>query len=76
MNVDEIDHRSVESLTSVAESPHSEDMPLILTSEAFLDKTEIQRPVDDDPTKCSVCKEAAGKHSYYGLSTFLSFIKE
>jgi protein-arginine kinase activator protein McsA len=25
------------------------------------------RQVDnDDPSKCYVCKEAAGKHSYYG----------
>jgi len=62
----DLEMRSVESLTSASESP-LDDMPLILTSEAFLENSETQKPIiDDDPTKCSVCKEAAGKHSYYG----------
>jgi hypothetical protein len=62
----DLEMKSVESLTSASES-HYDDMPVILTSEAALEKMETQKPIDDDPTKCSVCKEAAGKHSYYGL---------
>jgi hypothetical protein len=56
----DLEMRSVESFV---DSPTDQNqVPSILGS------TEDDRKVeeDNDPSKCSVCKEAAGKHSYYG----------
>jgi hypothetical protein len=57
----------------------SNDVPTILQSDITIDIPTILKndeetmnddkritEENDDPTKCSVCKEAAGKHSYYG----------
>ena len=46
-----------------------EDVPTVLTlkePEPAPDVVKKKSQEPDDPSKCSVCQEAAGKHSYYG----------
>ena len=72
VDVDEI----VTQLSLYQGSPDTSDLEM-RSVESFIDSPnngtsvlsidEDQKVVEDsDPSKCSVCKEAAGKHSYYG----------
>jgi hypothetical protein len=71
-NSNDVDMRSIDVSNDV-QNDISIDIPTILKSDEEPNFPTVSMNVDkriteenDDPTKCSVCKEAAGKHSYYG----------
>ena len=51
----------------------TEEIPTVLEpgpSNRFSEVRVKKSKESEDPAKCSVCKEAAGKHSYYGRALF------
>ena len=75
-NSNDVDMRSIDvsnDVPTTLESDISIDIPTILKNDEETNFPTVSMNVDkriteenDDPAKCSVCKEAAGKHSYYG----------
>ena len=59
----DLEMKSVESFVGSPRSPG-----ILLSTE---DEQKVQVEDSGDPSKCSVCKEAAGKHSYYGSYNIL-----
>jgi len=61
----------IEMATLDPEAGIAEEVPTVLEpgpSNKFADVKEKATKESKDPAMCYVCKEAAGKHSYYGIT--------